>query len=152
MFEVTPLRPELLDCPFAVKKALNLSNKTLLDRSQREHPEDSQGPGGGHQDSRGRGRLLTGAAGCGRTERRVHHRHPVRRGEERSGQPGLPEPGGPGHAHQRREGRDQRSGRLDAGHQVSQREELPAPRHAHSQGLCQGNILIYLTYCACLLS
>ena len=117
-----------------------LSNKNLYFplRSPRTHPEDGQGPGGGHQDPGGRRRLLPGAAGRGRPERRLDHRDPLRRGEERGRQPGLAEPGGPGDAHQRREGRDERPGGPDAGHQVGQREELPAPRHAHSEGLGQG--------------
>ena len=109
-----------------------------LPRSPREHPKDSKGIGGGHEDFGGWGSFVAGAVGRRRPERRLHHRDSLRRGEERGCQFGLPEPGGPGDADQRREGRDQRPGRSDAGNQVSQWEELPPPSHAHSEGLSQG--------------
>ena len=45
-----------------------------LPRSPREHPKDSKGIGGGHEDFGGWGSFVAGAVGRRRPERRNHDR------------------------------------------------------------------------------
>ena len=111
----------------------------FLNRSPREHFEDRQGLGGGHQDPGGRRCLVARAVGrCG-PERRHHHR-PAERGRQgRSHQPGGSQPRGPSDADQCRQGCRLGPVRPDAVDQGCFRKEHPRPSHAPTQRFSQGN-------------